>query len=209
MHSFLRNKHTHKEEGKGFQHKGTPQLHSKCLHSWNLDILILAVGMLFLWKNIYVNFKEFSFSVYYIHAIMLMLGLWNLFLMRLGLCFQGFLALLWFLILILKALMFDPWIFIHKIKRCFWWKIAKTVENCLHLPFKNWKHAFFASCLLPKLLAKNAPIAQTFLRVSFTHETVAKVSFWILCFHYFALIPFLREELSHEILAKMPLKLSN
>ena len=43
--------------------------------------------------------------------------------------FSKFLALLWFLILILKTLMFDLWIFIHKIKRCFWWKIAKTVKN--------------------------------------------------------------------------------
>ena len=43
--------------------------------------------------------------------------------------FSKFLALLWFLILILKNLMFDLWIFIHKIKRCFWWKIAKTVKN--------------------------------------------------------------------------------
>ena len=43
--------------------------------------------------------------------------------------FSKFLALLWFLIMILKTLMFDLWIFIHKIKRCFWWKIAKTVKN--------------------------------------------------------------------------------
>ena len=26
---FLKNKYTHKEEGNGFQHKDTPQLHSK------------------------------------------------------------------------------------------------------------------------------------------------------------------------------------
>ena len=43
--------------------------------------------------------------------------------------FSKFLALLWFLILILKALMFDLWIFIHKIKRCFWWKNNEEVKN--------------------------------------------------------------------------------
>ena len=43
--------------------------------------------------------------------------------------FSKFLALLWFLILIFKTLIFDLWIFIHKIKRCFWWKIAKIVKN--------------------------------------------------------------------------------
>ena len=40
-----------------------------------------------------------SLAWYDLYAILLMLGLWNLFLMRLGLCFQEFLALLWFLIL--------------------------------------------------------------------------------------------------------------
>ena len=67
---------------------------------------------------------------------------------------------------------------------------SKTVENCLHLPFKNWKHTFFAGYLPAKLLTKNASKAQNFSWVSFNRKTVAKVSVWILCFHYFALTHF-------------------
>ena len=74
---------------------------------------------------------------------MLMLGLWNLFLMRLGLCFQGFLALLGFLIMILKTLMFNLWIFIHRIKRCFWSK--KTMKMSKTITWKFWEKFSFAS----------------------------------------------------------------
>ena len=59
-----------------------------------------------------------------------------------------------------------------------------------NMPFKNWKHTFFVGYLLTKLLAENASEAQNFSQVSFTCETIAKVSVWILCFHHFALIHF-------------------
>ena len=90
---------------------------------------------------------ELSFSVlhldYWYTCYMLMLGLWNLFLMRLGLCFQGFLALLGFLIMILKTLMFDLWILIHKFKRCFWWKIAKNCQKWLLENSEKFSYASF------------------------------------------------------------------
>ena len=50
---------------------------------------------------------------------------------KIRIMFSKLLVLLWFLILILKTLMFDLWIFIHKIKRCFWWKIAKNCQKQL------------------------------------------------------------------------------
>ena len=43
--------------------------------------------------------------------------------------FSRFLALLGFLIMILKTIMFDLWIFIHKIKRCFFMENRKNVKN--------------------------------------------------------------------------------
>ena len=133
------------------------------MHSWNLYILILAVGILFLWERyqcklprsfffnslIYMFLKKKKKKNSDIHAIMLMLGLWNLFLVRLGLRFQGFLALLGFLIMILKTLMFDLWIFIHKFKRCFWWKIAKNCQKRLLENSKKFSYASFDQSRIP------------------------------------------------------------
>ena len=83
----------------------------------------------------------------------------------------------------------------------------KSRWKLLHLPFKNWKQAFFVGYLLAKLLAKNAFEAQNFSRVSFTCETVARHSQKFLskfcAFIFFFLNSFSQEELSREILAKM------
>ena len=57
--------------------------------------------------------------------------------------FSRFLALLGFLIMILKTIMFDLWIFIHKIKRCFFlWKTGKTSKTVTQ---KFWEKFSFAS----------------------------------------------------------------
>ena len=56
--------------------------------------------------------------------------------------FSRFLALLGFLIMILKTIMFDLWIFIHKIKRCFLWKTGKTSKTVTR---KFWEKFSFAS----------------------------------------------------------------
>ena len=63
--------------------------------------------------------------------------------------FSRFLALLGFLIMILKTLMFDLWIFIHKIKKCFLWKIAKTIKNGCWKILKKFSYASFDWSRIP------------------------------------------------------------
>ena len=98
-------------------------------------VLIIALDVLnpyIIYIHIYIYMGLYA-KLFIKDSSYVMLGLWNLFLMRLGLCFQGFLALLGFLIMILKTLMFNMWIFIHRIKRCFWskktMKMSKTVAG--------------------------------------------------------------------------------
>ena len=60
-----------------------------------------------------------------------------------------------------------------------------------------------------KLLAKNASEVENFSWEDFTRETVARQSRKFLsefCVFIFCFNPFLWEELSHKLLAKMPLK---
>ena len=68
---------------------------------------------------------------------------------KIRIMFSKLLVLLWFLILILKTLMFDLWIFIHKIKRCFWWKIAKTVKNSWWKILKKFNYMSFDRSGIP------------------------------------------------------------
>ena len=63
--------------------------------------------------------------------------------------FSRFLALLGFLIMIFKTLMFDLWIFIHKIKKCFLWKIAKTIKNGCWKILKKFSYASFDWSRIP------------------------------------------------------------
>ena len=51
--------------------------------------------------------------------------------------------------MILKTLMFDLWIFFHKSKRCFWWKIAKTSKTVTKKLWKNFSFASFNRSRIP------------------------------------------------------------
>ena len=63
--------------------------------------------------------------------------------------FSRFLALLGFLIMILKTIMFDLWIFIHKIKRCFLWKTGKTSKTVTRKFWENFSFASFDRSRIP------------------------------------------------------------
>ena len=86
---------------------------------------------------------------------------------------------------------------------------SKNRENRMCLKICHINSLRLKTCVFHGLLAKNASKAQNFSWIDFTRETVARESWKSLsefCVFMFCLNPFSWEELSRELLVKMPLK---